>query len=185
MPISSNSWRIIDGSVLSFRENAELSKYCTLLVGCSSGISWLCTSEWAKQLPMIQLINPRSFWFASFIRDHEHWGLSTELIIEMASCREDSLVDCILMTITDGFSDARIKYHETIPLNFDSFGILFLRLLYKGQFIKGVCLMRNTFKQYGFKSELILSYFPKSIMYGLSKITSSLFRRISYVFSTK
>ena len=27
--------RIIDGSKLSFRENAELTKYCTLLIGCS------------------------------------------------------------------------------------------------------------------------------------------------------
>lgn len=55
-PFHSEDERIVNGSVLSFRENAELTKYCTILVGCSSGISWLCTSDWAKPLPMIQLL---------------------------------------------------------------------------------------------------------------------------------
>ena len=49
---------IIDASVLSVRENAALSHYCSLLIGCSSGITWLCTSNAGKFLPMIQLIDP-------------------------------------------------------------------------------------------------------------------------------
>ncbi|MBC7873081.1 MAG: hypothetical protein H7Y01_03735, partial [Ferruginibacter sp.] len=53
---SSNSFSpspgIIDASSLSVRENAELTHYCSLLIGCSSGITWLSTSSGARQLPM-------------------------------------------------------------------------------------------------------------------------------------
>jgi hypothetical protein len=53
--------QIIDASTVSFRENAELSRYCTLLAGCSSGITWVSTSEWAKKIPVIQFLNKKYF----------------------------------------------------------------------------------------------------------------------------
>ena len=34
----------IDATGLGFREVAELTRYCSLLIGCSSGLTWLCTS---------------------------------------------------------------------------------------------------------------------------------------------
>jgi hypothetical protein len=52
-PLPPASERVFDASVLSYRENAELSKYCSLLIGCSSGITWLTTSDWARRLPML------------------------------------------------------------------------------------------------------------------------------------
>jgi ADP-heptose:LPS heptosyltransferase len=55
--INSEHRRIVDASSLTFRENAELSKYCNLLIGCSSGITWLLTSTWAKKIPTIQICN--------------------------------------------------------------------------------------------------------------------------------
>lgn len=39
LPIIANN-QIIDVSELTFRENAELTRYCTLLIRCSSGITW-------------------------------------------------------------------------------------------------------------------------------------------------
>src|SRR5262245_14953733 len=44
LAVDSGDPRIIDGSTLPFKGNAELAKSCTLLIGCSSGISWLTTS---------------------------------------------------------------------------------------------------------------------------------------------
>lgn len=75
---------VVDGSAISFRENAELSKYCSLLLGCSSGITWLLTSSWAKKLPTIQFLSYPELWysFASVIYDHQHWGLDTSHIVE-------------------------------------------------------------------------------------------------------
>jgi hypothetical protein len=37
--------RVIDGSTLSLRATAALTHYCTLLLGCSSGISWMVQSH--------------------------------------------------------------------------------------------------------------------------------------------
>jgi ADP-heptose:LPS heptosyltransferase len=75
---------IIDGSSLTYRENAELSKHCTLLLGCSSGITWLLTSDWAKRLPTIQFLSetPPWFAFASVKYDHRNFGLDTSHILE-------------------------------------------------------------------------------------------------------
>jgi len=96
LPFASDSERIIDGSVLSFRENAELSKYCTLLVGASSGITWLCTSEWAKPLPMVQLIKEDAFCFASVVSDHHYFGLPSASIIELNDRDPQQLLPCIV-----------------------------------------------------------------------------------------
>ena len=80
----SNYPGIVDGSVLSYRENAELSKYATLLLGGSSGLTWLLTSEWAKRLPTIQFLKAGAAWysFASVKYDHRFLSLSTDHILE-------------------------------------------------------------------------------------------------------
>jgi hypothetical protein len=97
-PFHSDCPAIIDGSVLTFRENAELSKYCTLLLGCSSGISWLLTSNWAKKLPTIQFLQRTSCWysFASMRYDHQFWGLGTEHILETDVRKDADAVALVL-----------------------------------------------------------------------------------------
>ena len=115
---TSDDARIIDGSVLSFRENAELTKYCTLLVGASSGISWLCTSDWAKRLPMIQLIKPDAFCFASVVYDHKCFGLPHESIIELSDCDAGKLTQCIVSAIEDGFDEAKSAFHQTLAMSY-------------------------------------------------------------------
>jgi hypothetical protein len=44
-PIFSSDASIIDGSGLSLRETVELTKYCSFLIGSSSGVTWICQSE--------------------------------------------------------------------------------------------------------------------------------------------
>jgi hypothetical protein len=88
---------VIDGSALSLRENAELSKYCTLLLGCSSGITWLLTTEWAKKLPTIQLLRPTPGWyaFASVKYDHQFWGLPHDHVLETDVESESEVVSLV------------------------------------------------------------------------------------------
>jgi ADP-heptose:LPS heptosyltransferase len=110
--------RIIDGSVLSFRENAELTKYCSLLIGCSSGISWLSTSDWARTLPMVQLLKMDAPYLASFVLDHEKWGLPTNHIIEMTECSIETVVACVIKIISDGILTARKEFHKELKPHF-------------------------------------------------------------------
>jgi hypothetical protein len=95
---------VIDGSSLSYRENAELSKYCTLLLGCSSGITWLLTSDWAKRLPTIQFLSDSPPWyaFASVKYDHRFFGLDTSHILETTLSDEANIAALVTRYLTQG-----------------------------------------------------------------------------------
>jgi hypothetical protein len=155
LPIPSANENIIDGSVLSLRETAELTKYCSLLVGGSSGISWISTSDWAKPLPMVQLIEPNSFWFASVIHDYKYWGLNTDHIIEITNELPEKIVDCLIAILVTGFCEAKLLFHEHIPVPFDSYVIIVSQFLRQQHYGKAVKLLRNNIHRHGFVPQLI------------------------------
>ena len=113
LKVQSNNKRIIDGSMLSFRENAELSKYCTMLIGCSSGITWLLTSNWAKKINTIQFLlnSDDSFRFASLAYDFKYWGLSTDHILETDKNTITGMKQIVTSALTD-FNLAKKKYGQ-------------------------------------------------------------------------
>jgi ADP-heptose:LPS heptosyltransferase len=154
-PVDSTDRRIIDGSVLTFRENAELTKYCTLLVGCSSGISWLCTSDWAKPLPMVQLLKKETCMYASFVCDHTYHGLSTDSIIEMTECSANTLSQCIEDILNENFGIAHQKYHEKIGVSFKYYADVMAPLLFqKGKSRDLISSLKCMIKKYGFHIQL-------------------------------
>ena len=116
--IDSADKKIIDGSLLTLRETAALTHYCTLLLGCSSGISWISTSEAGKLLPMIQIIDPYSPWVNPMSRDFERFGLPTEMLIEIYDNVHDKVINCMKEVLTVSFSSARKKFYAPLPLHF-------------------------------------------------------------------
>lgn len=106
--------QIVDGSVLSFRENAALTHYCTLFIGCSSGISWLCTSSAAKLLPKIIIINTKMMLNTSMYDDHQKAGLATDQILEIHESKHafSTLKNCLFMSLDSKFNLAKEKYHQ-------------------------------------------------------------------------
>lgn len=115
IPVKSGNPNIINGSELTWRENAELSKYCHLLLGCSSGISWLCTSNWARKLPTLQVINPGYMGgrlSASMKADFLYFGLNTDHIIELYNATDDVLTKCVLMVCTGDFIGCKTRYDK-------------------------------------------------------------------------
>ena len=119
--IDGSNTRIIDGSVLSFKENAELTRYCSLLIGCSSGLSWLSTSDWAKQLPMIQLLNRKFYLFAGMSYDFKFWGLSNDHILEMLEFSEEKIINCLETIWQKNFKMARDQFHEVYIPSYSNF----------------------------------------------------------------
>jgi hypothetical protein len=119
----SDKENIIDASVLTFRENAELSKYCDLFVGCSSGISWLMTTNWAKKLNMVLVIAADHVPFSSMRYDHEYLGLPTDHIIELRSDSDalTKLKRCLVEIFNGEFAAARRNFDEDIVLDDYSF----------------------------------------------------------------
>ena len=142
--------RILDGSVLSFRETPELTKYCSLLVGCSSGISWACTSDCAKPIPTIQLLKRSSSVFASMAHDADEFGLSKDRILEMTEHSPEEVAECVLVALRDGFPAARKQFHEEIPVKLDMYLDLFmLSVLKQGQPLKVACSLKHVIARYG------------------------------------
>jgi hypothetical protein len=115
-PFVSSNPNIIDGSIISWRENAELANYCNLVVGCSSGISWLCTSQWTKHLPMLQIINPHyngGRFSASMKIDFKYFGIDTTNLIELYNPSDYILQECILSATQNNFNKKRFLYDVT------------------------------------------------------------------------
>jgi hypothetical protein len=143
--------RIFDGSQVSFRENAELSKFCTLFVGCSSGITWLLTSDAARPLPMVLFLNPRVLGasFASVAYDFEHWGLPTGQIIENDSGDVETMTSIVLAALDD-FGQARQRYHRRFHPGFWDF-LLFLEYHSAAQVLRifGTCARFRRRNAYG------------------------------------
>jgi hypothetical protein len=157
-PVQSRDAHILDGSVLSFRENAELTKHCTLLVGCSSGISWIATSDWAKPLPMIQLRNADAWIPSSMLRDFEEQGLPTNTLIEMTEFSVEKVVACI-KTALDNFEEARRTFHTRTPQKFETYRNIHCLLLRQRQYGKASSLLRTNIQRHGFNPRLILQIF--------------------------
>ncbi|HRH41389.1 MAG TPA: hypothetical protein PKY82_07055 [Pyrinomonadaceae bacterium] len=104
--------QIIDASELTFRENAELTKYCTFLIGCSSGITWISTSDWAKKLPMLQLLNEDLIIYAGIHFDFELNNLDFSQVIEMTNFDESKVVDCVESILSTGIEKNKPKFHQ-------------------------------------------------------------------------
>ena len=161
-----SSVNVIDGSRLTFRENAEITKYCTHFIGCSSGISWICTTDWAKPLPRI-IITTRSKNFTySMVLDHEYAGLDTSGIIEFPE--QDNVLsilnDTLKESINNSFSAAREKYHAPLRVKPYKFIYVLSRLSYERHDIATPFkALRKTFKRKGFSMRVLL-YFLKAFV---------------------
>ncbi len=154
-PIATPNSRIIDGSSLSLRETAELTKYCDLFIGCSSGITQVVLTDWAKPLPMIQLLGVGTPVFASIVHDLQYWGISTDTIIEMADASVETVVDCVVNALEQSVLSARQKFHQELYPDFSAY-LKQIRdhTLYKGFFRSAVQAILNTAHRYGWQPEL-------------------------------
>lgn len=119
---------IIDGSELSFRETAALTHHCTMLLGCSSGITWVSTSDAGKQLPMVQLINAETKWVNAISRDFERFNIPTDHLIELIQFDKDEVVRCVKDSLVN-FEQAKLKYNKPLPLHFRTTRFIVYNLL--------------------------------------------------------
>lgn len=126
--ITTSHKEIIDGSILTLRETAALTHYSTFLIGCSSGITWVSTSDAAKLLPMVQLLNANAKWKNSVLTDFTRFNLPTKKIIEIYEFDEEKIIQCVNMAL-ENFSVAKNKFNQVSPLNFKTTRSIIYNLL--------------------------------------------------------
>ncbi len=112
--------KILDASTLSIRENAELTHYCSLLIGCSSGITWLSTSSAARQLPMVQLLDANAYFLNAPSVDFKRYNISTNELIEITSINADTVYGCIETILQKDFASAKLQYNQVLPIQFNT-----------------------------------------------------------------
>jgi hypothetical protein len=156
---------IIDASCLTFRENAELTKYCTLLLGTGSGITQICQSTWAKHLPTIQILDKHTV--ASLITDHEYFGLPTDDIIEITEPLPEWISTCVIATFYRGFKDVKDMCKSRVEPDFTilRFHMRFDTAMITGHPVDIIPALITTIKEYGISKGLLyfLSTFPGSV----------------------
>lgn len=150
--IESQRANIIDGSLLTFRENAALTHYCDLLIGCASGISWLTRTDAAKKLPSVLVINEENFVFPSMIFDHEYLNLPTEDFIEIKSdcCALEKVKNCVRQIWSEDFAAARKQFNEKLrPKNLTNFSFQLDALLWQNRFGEFLSFLQKNVRRNG------------------------------------
>lgn len=146
--------RMATASVLCLRENAELTKYCSLLVGCSSGITWIATTDWAKRIPMVQFLRRgKGFTFASVAYDHRYWGLDDQQIIETTVEDKAYAVELISRVLTKGVKEAREEFHMNLRPRMISLLKYWFMFFRKGKFGKSFRILKNFYRRNWAKSK--------------------------------
>ncbi len=126
--INHSNKAIIDGSNLTLRETAALTHHCTFLLGTSSGITWISTSDAAKLLPMVQLFHAGTPFENPISRDFERFGIPTQTVIELQELNVPVISACVQLALKD-FEGAKTKYNRNIPLSFKTTRFIVYNLL--------------------------------------------------------
>ena len=105
---------IFNAQGLTFKENAELINHCTLLLGCSSGITWLSTSEYCKPLPTVQFLNSHAPWFNSLKADFEINHFDTSNIIELYDFDRELIIKTVSYALQNKFDKAKKEYDQKL-----------------------------------------------------------------------
>lgn len=172
---------IINANVLSLRENAELTRYCSFLIGASSGITWISTSTWGKMLPTIQLIVPDLTFSNSLTYDFQKRGVDTSHIIEMHACTPQDVVACMSEIWNQNFATAKAKYNRLTPLRFEHYRAKQYYFLVTFQWKKCKQFMELNIKEHGFRLQFVtifLAVLLKVILIAPFKLALKLKRRI-------
>ena len=171
-----SSEKVIDASVLTVRENAALTHYCSLLIGCSSGITWLSTSSAAKFLPMVQLLNPHTIFLNAPSVDFKRYNISTQNLIEITAINEATITGCVETILTKNFSTAKEIYHQQLPLQFNTTKKIVYNMLCYLQFKSIAKHYRIMIAVYG-KNTLFLKAFFWGIISFPVMLIKNLFRK--------
>jgi ADP-heptose:LPS heptosyltransferase len=113
-----NEPHIFDGNRLSIRETVALTHYCTLLLGCSSGISWAANSNAAKSLNFVQILSKQAYYFNPLSLTLEKWHYSSNRILELIEFNTHKIEQVFQDIFTKDFQSARINHHQKVQISF-------------------------------------------------------------------
>ena len=155
-PLRTDNPRIISGGALSIRQNARLTHYVDLFLGCGSGLTVAATAGSAKpRLPNIQVLRRDSSVYASFRHDFQHFGKPAGHFLEVT--REDAghIAQVALAALADGFPAAQAAHDDPVPLTFGWYmQLITTMVLERGRYMDAARSLLVTLERYGPQPQL-------------------------------
>jgi hypothetical protein len=148
-PYNFNHPYMIDGNTLSIRETVALTHYCTVLLGCSSGISWAATSIAAKPLLMVQILAPDAYYFNPLSLTFNKLHKPTDQLIELIHFDGEKLEAVFADIFYRGFCEAQIKHNQRVKPQFRLYRGIIHQFLKRGQFAEIATFVRVNLKENG------------------------------------
>lgn len=145
---------VVSAGELTMRENLALLEYCSHFIGCGSGLTVVATSERAKRVPNIQILDSSRSVFASFFHDFNYWGKAADFFIEMPDASAESAADCLARCIADGCGSASEAFHRPLPVTFNFLHSIIEMLVSRGQYLDAAESLAHTLKRYPDRREL-------------------------------
>lgn len=170
---------IIDASTLSIRENAGLTHHCSLLIGCSSGITWLTTSTAAKFLPMLQLLNADAAFINTPSTDFNRFGIKHNGLVEMFNYDEARIIECVHVILKEGIAKAA-TFNQKASLQFKTTRKIVYNLLVYREFAaikKHYAVMKEV---YGLKPAFLASFYGAFINFPFKLIRNLITKKNRY-----
>jgi hypothetical protein len=146
---------IIDGNSLSIRETVALTHFCTILLGCSSGITWATTSNAAKKIPTVQILTRDTYIFNPLSITFKRLNQSTDKLIELVNFNADKLGLCFKDVFSKGFDHARVHYNEPVKKQFKLHRGIISKFLTEGKFSLAAKFISINIKENGFDMQMI------------------------------
>lgn len=146
---------IIDGNSLTIRETVALTYYCTLLLGCSSGITWAATSIAAKPLPMVQILAPDAYYFNPLSLTLKKLKRSADHLLELVEFSNEKLSKVFEDVFNKGFIEAKTKHHQQVAVQFKLFRGIIHNFIKKGRFSEIITFVRVNWKEHGFNLSML------------------------------
>ena len=141
---------------LSLRQLAQLTRHCTLFVGCGSGGSVVATSTAAQPLPMIQLLSASTSVYASFKHDFEYFGINDRTILEITRDDPEYIANCIVKVCREGIHAAIDRFSAPVAVRFEHyFSMIENNLLKSFRYLDAARSLSVTAARYGWRPELI------------------------------
>lgn len=161
---------IIDGNTLSIRETVALTHYCTLLLGCSSGISWAATSIAAKPLPMVQILAPDGYYFNPLSLTFKRWHKPTARLIELIHFDTDKLEAVFTDIFHQGFEKAQIKHNQLVKPQFRLYRGIIHHFLKRGRLAEIATFVRVNLKENGFNISMLKCMLMGMVLFPIQLI---------------
>jgi ADP-heptose:LPS heptosyltransferase len=171
-----NAPHIFDGNTLSIRETVALTHHCTILLGCSSGISWAATSNAAKPLQFVQILAPDAYYFNPLSITLKKWQQPLDRLIELVRFDVLKIGEVFRDIFSKDFDSAKAMHNQPVQVQFRLHRGIVHGFLKKGRLSEIITFVKTNIEANGWSPNM-LKYISLGILLFPFQLISDQFKK--------